>query len=276
VEWVNECFSRVMPSADDIPGGAVKYASSEAVLPALGEGVGVHPFFNGDRAAEARTVVELAHRALESPGRDPARPSTVAILVRSRAHLQEIVPRLREAGLAFRAIEIEPLGHRPVVQDLLALTRALSHLADSTAWLAVLRAPWCGLALADLVALGCAPDAARTPWGLMNDEACVGRLGADGRERLVRVREVMGRALAARRRGSLRLAVEGAWLALGGPACLASPTELEEADIYLDHLETSEAGGALRDMAAFESGVDKLFALPDLEAPERLQVMTIH
>ena len=59
----------------------------------------------------------------------------------------QIVPALKGAGLRFRAIEIEALTHRPAVQDLHALARALLHLADRVAWLAVLRAPWCALSL---------------------------------------------------------------------------------------------------------------------------------
>ena len=93
-------------------------------------------------------MVEIAAQARRD---DPA--ATTAILVRNRSHLHEIIPRLKEAGLRFRAIEIEGLGSRPVVQDLLALTRALAHPGGSLAWLALLRAPWCGLTLADIHAL---------------------------------------------------------------------------------------------------------------------------
>jgi ATP-dependent helicase/nuclease subunit A len=274
VDWVNHCFGRVMPSQDDIHSGAVKYAPSEAVHPAGEQAVVVHPFFDADRAGEGRCVAAIVAAARADA--DPAKPATVAILVRSRAHLLEILPRLRDAGLAFRAIEIEPLGHRPVVQDLLALARALSHLADATAWLAVLRAPWCGLTLADLAALRGAGEEQHTLWAAMNDAARVARLSADGRERLERTRAVLAHAIAGRRRTSLRGAVEGTWLALGGPACVEGETELEDADIFLDHLEQAEEGGALGDLAAFEASLAGLFALPDLEAPERLQVMTIH
>src|SRR5690606_39669774 len=57
-----------------------------------------------------------------------------------------------------QAIEIEQLREQPVVQDLIALTRALVHLADRTAWLSILRAPWCGITLPDLHAIAARPD----------------------------------------------------------------------------------------------------------------------
>ncbi len=274
VDWVNASFSRIMPLAQDIHGGAVSYSPSRAVHAAESEAVKIHAFFDGDAAGEGRRVAEVAAAALADSGRDPGKSATVAILVRNRNHLVEILPRLRDANIKFRAVEIESLGHRPAVQDLLALTRALSHLADRVAWLAVLRAPWCGLTLADLHVLG--SDKAITLWEALNDGACVGALCAGGAKRAERAREVLARSLATRRRASLRDSVEGAWLALGGPACVESDTDLEDAEIYLDHLESVEEAGALADLAAFEESVAKLFALPDLDAPDCLQVMTIH
>ena len=275
VSWVNEKFERVMPQVEDIHSGAVKYATSEAVHPGEAESVAVDLFVDGDRAGEARRVAQIVAAALGQPGLDPGKPSTVAILVRSRKHLEEVLPRLREAGIAFRAIEIEPLGHRPVVQDLLSLTRALSHAADRVAWLAVLRAPWCGLTLADLSALFGEQEEG-TVWSALNSEARVAALSGDGRVRVLRTRAVLARSLGNRRRSSLRCAVEGAWLALGGPACVESATDLADAGIYLDHLEGSEEAGAIPDLPAFEQSVAELFALPDLEASDRMQVMTIH
>ena len=78
------------------------------------------------------------------------------------------------------------------------------------------------------------------------------RFVVTGRARAEIVREVLGRAIAQRSRSSLRAAVERAWLALGGPACVENPTDLEDAEIFLDHLEASESAGALTDVAAFE------------------------
>jgi ATP-dependent exoDNAse (exonuclease V) beta subunit len=271
VDWVNAAFGRVMPEREDIAAGAVPYAPSVAVHGALSDAaVAVHPFFDRDAAGEATRVVELVGRA-----RQDEPEATVAILVRNRAHLAEIVPRLKARGLRFRAIEIETLGERPVVQDLLALTRALAHPADRIAWLAVLRAPWCGLTLADLAALAEGREEAICE--LMNDAARIAELTPDGAARLARVRDVLARALAQRLRGRLRDRVEATWLELGGPACVEDATALEDADAFLDALDAAEEGGALPDLAAFEAQLSRLWALPDVRAGDRdVQIMTIH
>ena len=273
VDWVNATFARLMPREEDVHSGAVRYAPSQPVHEAEEAAVAVHAFFDGDAEGEAKRVAEIARGALALPARQPGRHSTVAILVRNRSHLLQVMPKLREAKLAFRAIEIEQLGHRPVVQDLLALARAISHPGDRTAWIAVLRAPWCGLRLEDLHAIAAQPETA-TIWEGLNDATRA--LSAEAAQRLGAVREVLGRALAQRSRSSLRMAVERAWLALGGPACVENDTDLEDAEIFLDHLEACESAGAIADVAAFEESLAKLFALPDLEAPDCLQVMTIH
>ncbi len=271
VDWVNATFAQMMPRQEDITNGAVPYTASIATHAALEDAaVSVHPFFNGDHDGEAARVREIVTQARRADAQ-----ATVAILVRNRGHLREIVPQLKAAGLRFRAIDIEELGHRPVVQDLLALTRALSHPADRLAWFALLRAPWCGLTLADLHALA-GNDHLKTVWELMNDDACIALLSADGRARLQRVHAVLGASLEHRCRGALRERIAGAWFALGGPACVEDTTDLEDAEIYLEYLETHEEAGEIGDPVAFEEGLDKLFALPDLQADERLQIMTIH
>ena len=271
VDWVNATFAQVMTAGEDVATGAVPFTESVATCAVLGgDAVSVHPFFNDDRAAEAAKVAGIVAQAHFD---DPH--ARIAILVRNRGHLREIVPRLREAGLRFRAIEIEELGHRPVVQDLFALTRALTHLADRLAWLAALRAPWCGLTLSDLHALA-GEDQVNTVWEAMNDDVRVGKLSADGRTRLERLRAALRAAIGHRCRGSLRERIAGAWYALGGPACVEDTTDLEDAEIYFDYFEQHEDAGEIADPVAFEEGLARLYALPDLEADETLQIMTIH
>jgi ATP-dependent exoDNAse (exonuclease V) beta subunit len=254
VDWVNGAFPRILPPVEDEAAGAVPYSPSVAHHPAL-PGAAVAWHAPQDRAAEAALVVELARNA---EGR-------CALLVRSRNALADIVPALKAAGLRFRAIEIDKLGEKQVVQDLFALTRALTHLADRVAWLAVLRAPWAGLELKDLGALFEGRPEAETVWERIQAEPALERL-----------RAIFAPALAHRLRGTLRDRVEGVWLALGGPACVADPTELEDAEVYLDALEALEEAGEA-DFARLAESLDELFALPDLAAGEDdLQIMTIH
>ena len=271
VDWVNAAFVRVMPATEDISSGAVPYTASVATRGALaGDAVTVHPLFGDAEVEEAQRVAQIVRVARAT---DPA--AKVAILVRTRGHLREIVPALKAAGLRFRAIDIEPLGQRPVIQDLLALTRALAHPADRVAWLAVLRAPWCGLTLADLHVLA-ATDPQMTLWSAMQDEERVAQLSMDGRVRLARVRAALAASLAQRARGPLREHVAGAWYALGGPACVEQETDLEDAETYFRYLDKHEDAGSLPDRATFEAGLGQLYALPDLDADDSLQIMTIH
>jgi ATP-dependent exoDNAse (exonuclease V) beta subunit len=256
IAFFNASFSRILPKEADAASGAVPY-SPAAPHPDKktlgGEAATWHAL--PDREAEAQRVVELVREAKDR----------TAILVRKRDALAEIVPALKAAGIRFRAIEIEHLGEKQVVQDLYALTRALSHLGDRIAWLSILRAPWVGLSLDDLHQIA-ARDRYATLWELIENTP-----------KLERFRRILGEAIANRGRGRLRERVEGVWLALGGPACVASATGLEDAEIYLDELEGLESAGELEDLAALDQSLRQLYALPDLEATDDdLQIMTIH
>ena len=269
VDWVNTIFPGVLPPAEDETSGAVPYAASVAHHAATkGEAVQWHLF--DERADEAQRVVDIARaaRAANAQG-------TIAILVRNRGHLDHIVPALQKAGIRYRAVEIERLGEKQVVQDLYALTRALVHPADRAAWLALLRAPWCGLSPAQLAAL--IEGTRDTVWEAMNDAPRVALLDDDARGRLERVRAVLAAALAHRLRGNLRDRVEGAWLALGGPACCGNATELEDAEIFLDELASEEEAGDLSGHDALEESLADLFALPDMNAgDDAIEIMTVH
>jgi ATP-dependent exoDNAse (exonuclease V) beta subunit len=272
VAWVNAAFACVLPAVEDMTFGAVPYTGASAHQPALpGAAVTVHPLLTDDRRAEAQAVVEIVRQAR---AQDPE--GSIAVLVRSRSHLEEIVPCLRDAGFACQAIDIEPLGHRQTVQDLLALTRALEHPADRLAWLAVLRAPWCGLTLVDLHALTGEDDDGAV-WERAREPARLARLSADGRARLERVRGAIEGALRERQRLPLRRAVEGLWLALCGPACVAERVDLDDADVYFRLLDDLEAAGGMHEFGALEREVEKLFALPiPVNEPGTVQLMTMH
>jgi len=271
VEWVNQTFSVVFPAAENVATGAVSYRASQPVRPAGPvPAVEVHGFFTLDRAAEAQRVVELIQRA------QAERPQgSVAVLVRSRRHLTHIAIALRAAGIPSQAIDIEPLAGRPLIQDLMSLTRALVYCGDRAAWLALLRAPWCALSLHDLHAL--AADDHETPiWALLHETPRLEKVSAAGRRRLLKLRDALAPALAQRGRASLRRWVEAAWLALGGPACVQNHGELRDAATYLDLLDALDGRGEPLHIDAINEAVAALYAAPNENADGRVQLMTIH
>jgi ATP-dependent exoDNAse (exonuclease V) beta subunit len=101
-------------------------------------------------------------------------------------------------------------------------------------------------------------------------------LSDDGRERVARIHSILQVALAQRGRLSLRDWVERTWNALGGPATLHRPQDLDDADAYLRRLDQIEVAGDLDDVARLEEQLDRLFARPRPENRARVEVMTIH
>ena len=271
IDWVNESFSKVMPDTVDITTGRVSYVKSTAFHPQLdGPAVQVHPFLPADREKEADSVVKCVQKAKkENPD------GTIAILVRGRSHLINIVTALKAAKIKFQAVEIDSLQNRPVITDLISLSRALSHLADRVAWLAVLRAPWCGMTLNDLYALlDGAPR--QSVLDLMQSSERLECLSVEGQKRLKQVSEILVPAVENRNRKPFRRLVEGVWISIGGPACVFEASELEDAGVFFNLLEQQAGNDVLSDIAALEDAAAALFARPDSEADDTLQIMTIH
>ena len=278
VDWINACFPAVFPMADDPLRGEIRYREFVATREAAAQGgVLVHPVLaeKGDSAAAARAEALQVIALIEAEWwADPAR--SIAVLVRARDHLSALVAAIRRhgAGWRFSAVEIEPLAGRQAVQDLISLTHALHHRADRLHWLAILRAPWCGLRLADLHALA-ADDRQSTVWSLMNDSIRIARLSVDGRKRLLHVREVLAEALAGQGRQRRRRWIEDAWRKLGGPACLGSANDAADAQAFFDRLDALDATGRFV-LDSLEDDMARLYAAPDAQADGRLQLMTIH
>jgi len=284
VDWVNSAFPGIFPAADAPETGAVRYAASAATRPARADSeVVVHAlieragsdvpqgdFLRGAAGDEARRVLDIILAA-----RREAPAERIAVLVRARSHLDALVAEIRRSApeLRFQAVDIEGLDGRQHVQDLLTLFRALHHRADRVHWLALLRAPWCGLTLADLHALA-GDDRKQTIWQLMQDDARLARLSIDGQQRLRAVRDVLQLAFAGRDRQHPRRWLEATWLLLGGPRCLEAPEALADVEAFFALLDRLAAAGKLNaDTLATQAG--ELFAPAD-PLGEAVQMMTVH
>lgn len=287
VDWVNKTFAHVFAEKDDATRGAVSFSPAVASKPSANQaGVSIHPIISGERdpeaegtaprhsadQMEAETVLQLIREA-----RTDNPDGTVAVLVRARSHLDALVTLLQrqEPRIAFQAVEIDALAARQPVQDLVALTRALHHHGDRINWLALLRAPWCGLTLADLHLLA-AHDHNQTIWSLMQHEPQLVLLSDDGQYRLRRIRQLISEAYAARSLLRPRRWVEGVWRALGGAQCFNSANDASDVQAYFQLLDKLDHHGAL-DLSRLDEGLNRLFAAPEASADsQHVQLMTVH
>ena len=192
VDWFNLAFEKIMPSKQDITSSAVTYLPAIANNNSIHGNVVVHPLLkneqNNSSVVEAKQIVALIKREQQ---RSPN--SEIAILVRNRRQLGEIMPQLRQSDIHFQAVNIEPLGNRKAIRDCLALMRALLHPMDRVAWLAILRAPWCGMTLSDLYNL-VGNDNNTDLWEHICDEIKVKSISQDGQQRLQKNTDCYGRS----------------------------------------------------------------------------------
>ncbi len=167
------------------------------------------------------------------------------------------------------------LDERQEVLDLFALTRALLHPADRTAWMAMLRAPWCGLELAELHLLAGADDDGWKEWcvedlmaergHLLSEESCA---------RLQRIWPVLRAAEGQRSRLTMAQWVERTWRSLGGDAYLTAE-EMGNARRYLELLDEMEESGGGIDLTLLKRRLNGLFAEAAMCAGA-VDLMTIH
>ncbi|HNG60166.1 MAG TPA: UvrD-helicase domain-containing protein, partial [Cellvibrionaceae bacterium] len=270
VHWVNRVFAKAFPEISDIASGAVAYSPAEPFRPeqpaqvhylSLAPGLG--------EAAQAELLVEqvLAHRA-------DAPEDTIAILVRNRAHGQYFLRLAQSAGLTPLAVDMQALAEHPAVQDAWVLTQALFNPADTIAWLSLLRGPWAGLSLSDLLQLRQQPGVTvmeQIPLCLAADV-----LPADAQLRLGRAWAVLENAWRERGRKPARWWLEGTWLALGGASCLGQEEDISNLERYWLCLESLAQQGQALSLTRIATALGKLYAAPSPKADARLQIMTIH
>jgi ATP-dependent exoDNAse (exonuclease V) beta subunit len=314
VAQFNQDFALIFPNQAGASPSSVPYSDADATLPASTRSSGRAWHANplnlsaSDKtparirqqqaSRDASEILGIARRWFREPlpasrrtirdesGNEFPEPWKIAVLVRTRNHLNELITALSKFNadhpdtdrILVRAVDIQPLTERQEVLDLTALTRSLLHPADRVAALAVLRAPWCGLSLVDLHTLTGADDPAFKDLAiarlveerghLLPNEAC---------QRMARVWNVLRAAASQRARLTTAQLVERAWLSLGGDTWL-NPTRLTNARRFFQLLDKLEAESLRIDPAILEERLQRLYAEPDtvpLGSP-CIELLTIH
>ncbi len=267
VDWNNRLFASAFPPRDDVQRGEIAFSPASA--------------FNRGGADDAVEIIAFEHAVEEAAWiaddiaaqRARSDTSSIAVLVRRRADLRHLLPALRERGLSWQAPDIDRLAGSEVVRDLETLCRALYNPLDRLSWLALLRAPWCGLALADLLAVAQASEGTAV-WSALHD-GDLSSLSDDGRIRLERFVAALDPIIQYRERLSPRDCVEESWLRLEGNRCVAEPDDLQAAAAFfsmLTQLSSSSLGFRLEELG---HAIDSLFATPAPDG-QSVALMTLH
>lgn len=236
------------------------------------------------REAQLQELVALIRNKLDTARDRGLTKYRIAVLARTRKSLIPIAAALTDAGIGFRALDLLKLNERPEVQDALTLARALLNPADRTAWMGVLRAPWCGLSLAELHLLTSADEAkisaAAVPVllekRLPEIRAQIGERAFHAAGRVAHVLRLaqMERAAVS---GTLGTWLESIWKALGG-ADTVDRAQAENLSVLWAALDKLPEGELNLLGAGLDAALDDLYALPDPAASSEfgVQLMTIH
>lgn len=275
VNEVNQIFEKILPKEDSVTEGAVSYKSffsakkenrsikSEFKFHALtfDQGTDID-------TEEAKYVCNLIDTL---PGDEK-----IAILTRSRSHLSELINYIRKfkPTLKFNAVEIDALDQHQSIQDILSLSYAMLDFSDRIHWLAILRAPWCGIKLNDL-ALLFEDDHTSTVWEIINDAKKINVISSDGRKRINRLVDILKNAFEHQHKVHIRRFIESVWMNLGGELCLHNPNDIVDINKFFDILQTSSTPIAI-DFELVEDQISKNYLSDIPSAEERIHFFTIH
>ena len=267
VDWFNTTFETIFPNFEDINTGAIAYTASQA-LSSEAKNTKVVAYQHDPESFndEAKTIAQIIKTSA-------FKKSSIVILVKSRTHLAQIIPVLKAENIPYQGIEIEYFSELPIIEDLLALTKALLHFADRIAWLSLLRAPWCGLKLADLLIISTPQD--KTIWEVLNDADIQMQLSEDGLTRIKYVLNALGPCFQDRGQQSFSDWSYRIWLSLGGASVLKSAQSIEHVETFFQVLTNIEKADTQINIAHLENTLEKSFANASASG-DCVQIMTIH
>lgn len=275
VDWVNSAFCEVFPEQDDINSGAVQYIPSTAFHKTK-----QHSFVRCDAFAkgtddEARKIAEEVSDLLVSHPDD-----SIAILARSRSHLQQIISVFEQKGIDYLATDFDPLISKQHVVDIHSLAQCLFDEGNSLSYLAVLRSPMCALNHADLFHLFNHheenEDKPNSVLALILSVLNTTVLSTLGKQRLSRLYTELTDAQRYIGRRSFAELVEILWLKLGGAECLSTQSEIEDIQNYLSLLTKLEVANCIENWALIDNALATEYAAPATRTKNPVQIMTMH
>lgn len=282
VEWVNEIFAQVFPKENMPSLGAIRYSPSHAFKDKKDDpAVRYYPFVyeSPEQKDEVLTQalacgVSLVREALAA---HPNSDNAVAVLVRSRSHLEGLAEALAAEGIPVQAVKMVPLRETEEVADLVQLIRALSHRNDRLAWMSLLRAPFCGLTLSSLTRLFEDKTQQSIPLQinqyLSDKDSLTALIGEAEAQRLQFIQNAVNIPYT---QGDMTFSsyIEQVWVRLGGNDLYATDAAQANIQSVLQVVDSIAPYGCLN-LNEFEQKIGNLYAAPTSEKGA-VQIMTMH
>lgn len=274
VDWVNKVFEPAFGNSESLVVGATAFYPSVArKAPLESEPVEIELFDkNGGLVTEATYVCDQIHTIQQS---DP--DASIAVLARTRSDLDQIIVAMNEQKVGHRAVDIHKLHKLPAIIDLTVLTRAISHLADRTAWVGLLRSPFVGMSISELEETLKNEKGFVRPsdliFDLIQNETSIAKLNKATQDRIKKLLRVVNQSIEHLDRKPLSNIIKGAYYELNGLSTLQSATELKNVEEFLKMLSKFDKTGF--DLESFESELSRLYAA-DQKSTGSVSLMTIH
>lgn len=276
LEWIGQSLKRVFPSRSNVTTGAVSYTKAYSAITHCPK-ANVFPHCFKHSVQEGQFIVDTFKKIKQE---HPT--ASVAVLVRARAQLVDLLSLLTVSQVPFLAKDIKSIALLPHVIDYLSLIRALTNWHDRIAWLSVLRAPWLGLQLADIYTIT-QNEPASDLWQSVQQVDSLQSLSEDAKFRLKPFIEIIQYWYQNRQRKSIDQWYFSLWQALQGESCYPGVVKADIEQVTQLMMLFINQNGTL----AFDSFYNRLLSVyvdqrqetasetihPD-EQP--LQLMTIH
>lgn len=264
VNWSNKVFANGFPKSNDITTGAIAFSQSFATQASNNNAVYMHTSSSQEQEAEA-IVKTIKEKIAKQP------KASIAILGRARKHLRVLIKHLQEHHINFIANEIDNMYEKSTTQDLLAITRAITNPEDKLAWLAVLRAPWLGIQISDLLVLSKHPN--NIYEGICEQPTT---LSAHGQSAINNSKHIFQYMLNNHGRMPLHTLVKDCWEMLNGPQVLNTAVELSLVKRYLMMLSNYEEKALKFSLEDFTEILINTHTTPEVSQHPSVELMTIH
>jgi ATP-dependent helicase/nuclease subunit A len=254
VDWVNATLAPVfarVSTAGDAP--KVAFAPAVAVRDdaTTNEAPKIRAYASAQEEARA-IVADIARVRANAP------EDTMAIIVRAKAHANEIIRELQAANIAFTAREMATWSDRPLIRDLLSLAYVLAQPSDRLSWYAWLRSPMIGLSLATFTKLGEWQEVMRRDMPApLFDIDLHASLDASEKKRIELAKAALHIAHEQSNLGTLASRVHAVFRFCGGDAIASSVEAKEEVEAFLSFLDEQTIDGFLPPRDVFEALVAK-------------------